>query len=149
MDRRGEKIEDSGVNGHLRDCMIFVPCFLITSSILFLTWLHPSTPVASILSILLLDPPIEILDSIIRTETLSSSPCFPATVASDKNGNSCSSARFRSSIGSDRAEASSAGAKLPLEMAARIDGIGTPASTSARLAAFKHATSRAPSRLRT
>jgi hypothetical protein len=52
-------------------------------------------------------------------------------------------------MGSGLAEESSVGVILPLEMAARIDGMGTPASTRARLAALRHATRRAPSKLRT
>jgi hypothetical protein len=38
---------------------------------------------------------------------------------------------------------------LPLLMAAMIEGIGTPASTRARLAALRHATNSAPSRTNT
>ena len=37
----------------------------------------------------------------------------------------------------------------PTVTAAKIEGIGTPASTRARLAALRHAARRAPSRLRT
>jgi len=37
----------------------------------------------------------------------------------------------------------------PLEMAASIDGMGTPASTKARLAALRQAANSAPSKLRT
>lgn len=71
------------------------------------------------------------------------------TVAMDRNGNSCSSAVLRSRMGSGRTDESSAGVTLPLEMAARIEGMGIPASTSARLAAFRHAASSAPSKLST
>lgn len=130
-------------------CIILAPCFLMTSSILRLTCLHPSRPVANILSILLFAPPIWQRDSIIRTETLSSTPCCADTVAIDRKGSSCSSALLRSRMGSGFAEESSVGVILPLEIAASIEGMGTPASTRARLAALRHATSRAPSRLST
>ena len=121
----------------------------MTSSIFRRTCLHPSTPVANILSILLFAPPIWQRVSIIKTETLSSVDCCPDTVAIDRKGSSCSSALLRSRIGSGFAEESSVGVILPLEMAASIEGIGTPASTRARLAALRQATSRAPSKLST
>ena len=137
------------VNLHLLLCIIFVPCFLTTSSILDLSCLHPSTPVASMLSSLLLPPPIWTLVSIIKTDTLSSPTGCPATVAMVRNGSSCSSELLRSRIGSGLPLESSAALMLPLVIAVSMEGIDTPASTNARLVAFRHAARRAPSKVRT
>ena len=123
----------------------------MTPSINNRTCLHPSTPTAIMLSNLFTFPPNWTLESIISTETLSSlSPIAPPpTVARLRNDNSCSSAPFKSKIGSGFTSRSSAGEMIPLVTADRIDGMGTPASTKAILAAFRHAAKMAPSELKT
>ena len=85
----------------------------------------------------------------ISTDTLSSwCSLSPATVPTDRKGNSSSSELLRSRIGSEGVMPS-VDVIIPLVTAARMEGMGTPASTRARLAALRQAARRAPSRLKT